>query len=151
MRRCIPNITIGLIDGLTIPFALACGLSSIIVDSKTIFISCLAILIAYSITMTAGAYLSADKQPEGNALAAALTIGISYIAGGILVAVPFYFINIPMHALSYSASMAIPALFIAGYFDSRYQAANAWAGAVRVSLTGIIAGAAAFWIAGLFR
>jgi VIT1/CCC1 family predicted Fe2+/Mn2+ transporter len=151
MNNTVRNVTIGLIDGLTIPFALAAGLSSIIVSSRTVFISCLAIIIAYSITMTIGAYMSAKKHEPGNVLSSALTVGISYVAGGLLSVCPFYFIGSPLDALKYSAVITLSILFIAGFFDSQLNNANGWAGALRVALTGAVAGAAAFGVAGLFK
>lgn len=151
MNKTVRNITIGLIDGLTVPFALAAGLSTIIASSRTVFISCLTVIIAYSITMTIGAYLSAQKHEPADALSSSLTIGLSYIAGGLLSAIPFFVVSRPVNALKYSAVITLIALFIAGYFDSRLNNVNGWKGAIRVALTGAIAGAAAFAVAGLFK
>jgi VIT1/CCC1 family predicted Fe2+/Mn2+ transporter len=145
------NITIGLIDGLTVPFALAAGLSSIIGSGHTIFVSCIAIIIAYSITMSVSAYLSAKAHEPESALSSSLTIGVSYVAGGLLSAFPFFLIEAPMHALGYSSAITLSALFIAGYLDSTFNHSNGWMGAVRVALTGAVAGGAAFSVAGLFR
>lgn len=151
MNNHVRNITIGLIDGLTIPFALAAGMSSIVDSSRTIFISCVAIVAAWSLTMTAGAYISAKKHEPAGAWPAALTIGISYIAGGCIAAAPFYFIMAPARALVYAAAIVLAALFAAGYIESRVHGANGWAGALRVALTGAAAGLAAYFVAGLFR
>jgi VIT1/CCC1 family predicted Fe2+/Mn2+ transporter len=151
MKHTIRNITIGLIDGLTIPFALAAGLSAIFISTHTIFISCIAIIIAYSITMTAGAYMSAREHEPVNVLSSALTIGGSYIAGGLLSVLPFCMMDVPMNALKYSAVITLTILFFAGYMESRLSHSNGWAGGVRVMLTGAVAGAAAYGVAGLFR
>ncbi|MBA4167011.1 MAG: VIT1/CCC1 transporter family protein [Chitinophagaceae bacterium] len=151
MNNNVRNVTIGLIDGLTIPFALAAGLSNIVLSTHTIFISCLAIIIAYSITMTIGAYMSAQKHEPVNALTSAFTIGVSYIAGGLISVFPFFIITAPGDALKYSSVTTLTALFLAGYLDSKSNNANGWTGAIRVAVTGVVAGAAAYGVAYLFR
>lgn len=145
------NMTIGLVDGLSIPFALAAGLSAIVSSSRTIAVACVAVIIAWSITMTGGAYLSAKKHEPEHALPAAIAVGAGYILGGIITALPFYFIAVPRDALKYSAVVTLVALFAAGYMDSRAHLANGWVGGIRILLTGAIAAAAAYAVAGLFR
>ena len=152
MRQFARNITIGLIDGLTIPFALAAGLSAVLVSPRIIFISCLAIIVTYSITMTVGAYMSGRRnEQENNAVKPALTVGVSYAVGGVLSVIAFLMIADVERALRYAAAATLSLLFIAGYFDSTVNGSNGWAGAFRVSLTGAAAAGAAYGVASLFR
>lgn len=56
-QHTIRNICIGLIDGLTIPLALAAGLSAVVKETLTVIIACLAVAFAGSLTMMFGGYL----------------------------------------------------------------------------------------------
>lgn len=59
--RYVSDATIGLSDGLTVPFALTAGLSAL-GDSKVVIIGGLAELIAGSISMGLGGYLGARSE-----------------------------------------------------------------------------------------
>lgn len=143
------NITIGLTDGLTIPFALAAGLSRLVSSSFNIFIACIALSIAGTITMSAGAFIEGKKYNEPSRSFA--LIGASYFLGGLVVALPYLFFTAPLTALNYTAVISLVLLFVAGYFESAVNGANAVAGAFRVMLTGAVAAFAAFAVAKLFR
>lgn len=60
----IRDIIIGLADGLTVPFALAAGLSGVIDDNSLITITGLAEIAAGSIAMGLGGYLSARSESD---------------------------------------------------------------------------------------
>ncbi|MBO9572352.1 MAG: VIT1/CCC1 transporter family protein, partial [Chitinophagaceae bacterium] len=138
------NITIGLTDGLTIPFALAAGLTSVVQSSFNIAAACISLAAAGAITMGAGSYL--EQKKSGGAehyVSAAFTISISYIIGGIVVALPYLFIAEPIEAFKYSVIISLAFLFIAGYYESKVNDVNGWAGAFRVMLTGAAAATAA--------
>ncbi len=113
------NIIIGIIDGLTIPFALATGLSDLVSSSFTIVTACIIVSIAGAITMTLSGYMEAKKYEPAHPLTAAITIGLSYIAGGLITISPYFFIDKPMYALQYSLFITLPLLFICGYYDSK--------------------------------
>src|SRR6184192_2498743 len=60
----VRDIVIGMSDGLTVPFALAAGLSGAQVANKTILIAGLAEIAAGSIAMGLGGYLAARSDAE---------------------------------------------------------------------------------------
>jgi VIT1/CCC1 family predicted Fe2+/Mn2+ transporter len=142
------NITIGLTDGLTIPFALAAGLSGLVSSSFNIAIACVALAVAGAVTMSAGAFLEGKKYNEPSRSSA--LIGLSYLVGGVIVALPYLFVPVPLSALVYTSVASLIILFIAGYYESAVNGANGWAGAIRVMLTGAVAAFAAFAVAKLF-
>lgn len=147
----VRNICIGLIDGLTIPLALAAGLSGLVTTSHTVIIACIAATVAGSLTMSMGGFMEARHYDHGRSpLASASTIGISYITGGIIVCLPYFVISDPMEALKWSAVIVLSLLFISGYVDTFIRGANSWWGGLRVLITGAAASAAAFLVAKLF-
>jgi vacuolar iron transporter family protein len=213
------DVVIGMSDGLTVPFALAAGLSGAVDASNIIVIAGIAEIAAGSIAMGLGGYLSGkmeqdhykheekreyyeiehlrereiaetmeffanigldkatqelatqqiakdekrwvdfmmkyelglDKPDPKRATKSALNIGISYIVGGIVPLSPYFFIKDASEALPYSVSATLICLFIFGYFKSKITGLNPWAGALRVTLIGALAAAAAFSIAKLFE
>jgi vacuolar iron transporter family protein len=62
--QTVRDIVIGMSDGLTVPFALAAGLSGAQVANKTILIAGLAEIAAGSIAMGLGGYLAARSDAE---------------------------------------------------------------------------------------
>ncbi|KAI6900676.1 hypothetical protein D0867_11067 [Hortaea werneckii] len=70
--RIISDATIGLSDGLTVPFALTAGLSAL-GDSKIVFYSGFAELVAGGISMGLGGYLGAKSEAEAYRAALAET------------------------------------------------------------------------------
>jgi VIT1/CCC1 family predicted Fe2+/Mn2+ transporter len=150
-QNTIRNICIGLVDGLTIPLALAAGLSSIAKESTTIVIACLATALAGSLTMTFGGYMEGKKYTSSRRpFNSALVIGLGYLAGGAIIIIPYMLIQHPPEAMPYAILIALPVLFAAGYLDSNLNGANGWTGAFRVMITGGLATLAAVLIARLF-
>ena len=212
------DIVIGMSDGLTVPFALAAGLSGAISDTNIIVIAGIAEIAAGSIAMGLGGYLSGkteqdhyknevrrehfevenlrnkeleetkeffasiglseevqerateeisqdkdrwvdfmmkyelglDKPDPKRATKSALNIGLSYIVGGVIPLAPYIFSDDNMVALKYSAIATLICLFVFGYFKSKATGINPLQGALRVSLIGAAAAAAAFGVAKLF-
>jgi VIT1/CCC1 family predicted Fe2+/Mn2+ transporter len=145
------NICIGLIDGITIPLALAAGLSNLVDSSTTIIIACMAAGVAGSLTMSFGGFVESRKyDPERKPLSSAITIGVSYLIGGLIVSFPYFFIAIPMKALQWSAGISLAELLIAGYYESSLNGSNGIQGSLRVFFTGAVAAGAAFLVAKLF-
>ena len=60
----IRDIVIGMSDGLTVPFALAAGLSSLVAQNDTIITAGLAEIIAGSIAMGLGGFLAGKTEIE---------------------------------------------------------------------------------------
>ncbi len=215
----VTDIVIGMSDGLTVPFALAAGLSGAVHDTHIIVIAGLAEIAAGSIAMGLGGYLAGkteidhynaeqkreewevDNLPEKEkeevreifaemgmsedtqrhvveemskdkakwvefmmryelglekpdakrARNSALNIGLSYVAGGMVPLLPYFFTPVPEDGLKLSACITVVCLFIFGFFKAKATGQNAWSGAVRVMLIGSIAAAAAFLIAKLLN
>ena len=150
--RSIKDVTIGLSDGLIIPFALAAGLSSVISSSSTIIIACLTAAVAGALTMTFGGYIEGKKyKTSGSPLRSALIIGSAYAMGGVIITVPYYFIGIPLSALQWSACITLTLLFATGYIENIVHNNQGWHGGVRAVTSGALVAGAAFLISGLFR
>ena len=213
------DIVIGMSDGLTVPFALAAGLSGAVASSSIIVIAGIAEICAGSIAMGLGGYLAGkteqdhyhseqkreydevenlrhreieetkeffaniglspalqqqateeiaqdkdrwvdfmmkyelglDKPDPKRATKSALNIGLSYIAGGIIPLSPYFFISNSTEALKISVVATLICLFIFGFFKSKITGINPWLGALRVTLIGAMAAAAAFGVAKLFE
>jgi VIT1/CCC1 family predicted Fe2+/Mn2+ transporter len=213
------DIVIGMSDGLTVPFALAAGLSGAVDQSSIIVIAGIAEIAAGSIAMGLGGYLAGkteqdhyssevkreydevenlrhkeieetkeffaniglspalqeqataeiaqdkdrwvdfmmkyelglDKPDPKRATKSALNIGLSYIAGGIIPLSPYFFISDSVDALKISVIATLVCLFIFGYFKSKLTGVNPLWGALKVTLIGAVAAAAAFGVAKLFE
>lgn len=213
----IRDIVIGMSDGLTVPFALAAGISGAVNTSGIVVTAGIAEIVAGSIAMGLGGFLAGktdadhyaselqreydevervpeqeklevkevfaafglseklqdevademakdkDKwvdfmmkyelgleKPEANrASRSALTIGISYVVGGIIPLSPYFFIADSQRALYYSCAITLACLFIFGYFKSKVTGQPPVAGAFKVLIIGTLAAAAAFGMAKL--
>ena len=211
------DIVIGMSDGLTVPFALAAGLSGAVDTSSIIVIAGIAEIAAGSIAMGLGGYLSGkteldhyeneqkrehyevnnlrekeieeteeffasiglsttlqkqataeiandknkwvdfmmkyelglDKPDPKRASKSAFNIGLSYIVGGIVPLLPYFFIQKASEALIYSVIATLSCLFIFGYFKSKFTGVHPVQGALKVLLIGTLAAGAAFGIAKL--
>jgi len=211
----IRDVVIGMSDGLTVPFALAAGLSGAVSSSAIIVIAGIAEIAAGSIAMGLGGYLAGkteqdhykselkreydevERVPEREkqevrdffkqiglseevqhkateeiakdkkqwvdfmmkyelgleepdpkrATKSALNIGLSYIAGGIIPLSPYFFIDDSVTALKFSVIATLICLFIFGYFKSKMTGVSPLEGALKVTMIGAIAAAAAFGIA----
>jgi VIT1/CCC1 family predicted Fe2+/Mn2+ transporter len=73
-----------------------------------------------------------------------------YIVGGIIPLSPYFFTKIPIEGFKLSAIITLVCLFIFGYFKSKVTGQPLIAGALKVTLIGALAAAAAFFIARLF-
>lgn len=213
------DVVIGMSDGLTVPFALAAGLSGAVDKSSIIIIAGIAEIAAGSIAMGLGGYLAGkteqdhyesevkreydevenlrhkeieetkdffasiglspalqdqateeiakdkdrwvgfmmkyelglDKPDPKRATKSALNIGISYILGGIIPLSPYFFIPDSTEALKISAVATLVCLFVFGYFKSKITGVHPLWGALKVTLIGALAAAAAFGVARLFE
>ncbi len=211
----ITDMVIGMSDGLTVPFALAAGLSGA-VDSNTIVITAgIAEIVAGCIAMGLGGYLAGKTEQEhyqseldreyeevenlpdremhevreifaaygideagqnliANQLAkdktkwvnfmmkyelgleepnanrarnSALTIGLAYFVGGLLPLTAYFFTATPHEGLLFSAAITTACLFIFGYFKSKVTGQPPLKGAIKVTAIGLIAAAAAYFVA----
>ncbi|MES2113222.1 MAG: VIT1/CCC1 transporter family protein [Bacteroidota bacterium] len=215
----IRDIVIGMADGLTVPFALAAGLSGAVSSSGLVVTAGVAEIVAGSIAMGLGGFLAGrteadhyqselqreydevervpeqektevmevfadfglsaslqqqiademakdkDKwvdfmmryelgleKPEPNrATKSALTIGASYVVGGIIPLSPYFFVHDAQTALYYSCAITLVCLFIFGYFKSKMTGQPAFSGALKVVIIGTLAAGAAFVMARLIN
>jgi vacuolar iron transporter family protein len=213
----VRDIVIGMSDGLTVPFALAAGLSGAVDTTAVVVTAGLAEIAAGSIAMGLGGYLAAKTDAEhyqaeqtreneeiqtvpekeadevaqvfrdyglteaqivpvvtalraepkrwvdfmmrfelgleapnpARARQSALTIALSYIAGGFIPLAPYILLNNITLALPASVGVTLVALFVFGYVKGRFTGLNPWRGGAQTVLIGGLAATAAFGIARL--
>lgn len=211
----ITDIVIGMSDGLTVPFALAAGLSGAVHSNSVIITAGIAEIVAGSIAMGLGGYLAGktaqehfqaelkreydeveflperekeevrqvfakyglneniqdmiadelakdkhkwvdfmmkyelglEKPDVNRARNSAATIGLSYIAGGLIPLTAYFFTAIPFEGLVLSSLLTVICLFLFGYFKSKVTGQPPIQGAIKVTLIGLAAAAAAFLVA----
>jgi VIT1/CCC1 family predicted Fe2+/Mn2+ transporter len=215
----VRDIVIGMSDGLTVPFALAAGLSGAHVATSVVVLAGLAEIAAGSIAMGLGGYLAArtdaehyenelqreidetrekpdeeaaevarvfqgwgltdaqiepiveaiasdekrwidfmmkfelglDRPDPRRAVTSAATIGVSYIAGGLIPLAPYFFAATLEKALVASIAVTGLALLIFGAIKARFTGIPLWRGGFQTVSIGGLAAGAAFLIARLFR
>ncbi len=213
----VRDIVIGMSDGLTVPFALAAGLSGAVDSTRVVITAGLAEIAAGSIAMGLGGYLAARTDaehyaselarenretvempaeetkevvevfeeyglPHKNAVEAAhalredpkrwvdfmmrfelglekpdpmrarssaLTIALSYVAGGLVPLSPYFVLHPMRAALVGSIVLTLLALFVFGYVKGHYTVRKPLRSAWQTAVVGGIAAAAAFAIAKL--
>jgi len=213
----VRDIVIGMADGLTVPFALAAGLSAVAV-SKTIVVAGLAEIAAGSIAMGLGGYLAAKSDAEhyaserareereiverkdderqevleilegygltpdeshpilaaferrpkvwvdwmmrfelgleepvaGRASRSAMTIAVSYIAGGMIPLTPYILVSNADSALKISVVATIVALAAFGAVKGHFTGTPMFKSGLRTAIIGGLAAGAAFGLAKLF-
>jgi vacuolar iron transporter family protein len=213
------DIVVGVSDGLTVPFALAAGLSGAVSDNSIILLAGLAEIIAGTISMGLGGYLAGqteiehyegeqrreerevreipreeedeiknileaygisaavrqqvaddlardhrkwvdfmmrfelglEKPDPRQALHSAFRIGVSYALGGLAPLLGYFFLPTPRQGLFASTLITLACLVLFGYWKARLTGQDRLKGAVRMTLTGLAAAAAAFGLARLIR
>ncbi|MCW3081032.1 VIT1/CCC1 transporter family protein [Segetibacter sp.] len=213
------DIVIGMSDGLTVPFALAAGLSGAISNTGLIVIAGLAEVAAGSIAMGLGGYLAGqtevdhynaelkreydeverlpekereevrdffeglglstevqekavqeltkdkdvwvgfmmkhelglERPDEKRAGKSAFNIGFSYIVGGLVPLLPYFFTDNTFQGLKVSAVITLICLFIFGYYKSKMTGVSPLQGGIKVMFIGAVAASAAFGIARLIE
>jgi VIT1/CCC1 family predicted Fe2+/Mn2+ transporter len=94
--------------------------------------------------------LGLEEPDPKRAQASALTIGLSYIAGGLIPLSPYFFLDKPGPALAVSVTVTLVALTVFGYIKGKFTTPHPWRSAWQTALVGALAAAAAFLIASLF-
>ena len=213
----VRDIVIGMADGLTVPFALAAGLTGAVEASRLIVIAGLAEIAAGSIAMGLGGYLAARGDAEhyrserareereiaektefergevreilesyglthaestpiltafeanpkvwvdwmmrfelgleephpGRALHSAGTIAVSYILGGLIPLAPYMVTPNARAAMHFSVYATLIALFVFGLVKGRFTGQARLRSAIRTTIIGGLAAAAAYGIARL--
>ncbi|QDD01019.1 iron transporter [Candidatus Methylopumilus planktonicus] len=213
----VRDIVIGMADGLTVPFALAAGLSAAVDSSAIIVTAGLAEVAAGSIAMGLGGYLAGktdiehydselkreaheikhlreheilevqeilseyglkgstlktvvksitsnrerwlkfmmkfelnlERPDPKRAMISASTIATSYIVGGLIPLMPYFFISDIMSALKMSVIATSIALVLFGWIKGRYTGVNQGRSAMQTLVIGALASSAAFGLAHL--
>lgn len=211
----VRDVVIGMADGLTVPFALAAGISGALTSTHVVITAGLAEIAAGSIAMGLGGYLAARsdlehfrnelrreeeeivEKPEAErqeiidifhqygvtaeeaapivtalqrkpaawrdfmmrfelgleepdpkrAIRSALTIGFSYIAGGLVPLAPYMLISHASQALFVSAAITLLALGVFGFVKGHFTGVPKLKAAFQTALVGGLAAGAAFLIA----
>ena len=211
----IRDIVIGMSDGLTVPFALAAGLSGAVDSTRVVITAGLAEIAAGSIAMGLGGYLAARTDAEHyaseraretketieipeeekrevaevfehyglpddlaktaahvmsrdrrrwidfmmrfelgleepdprRARTSALTIALSYVAGGMVPLAPYFLFPTMRTALEGSILVTLLALLLFGYVKGRFTVKKPLKSAWQTAVVGGLAAAAAFAIA----
>jgi VIT1/CCC1 family predicted Fe2+/Mn2+ transporter len=91
--------------------------------------------------------LGLEPPNPNRARNSAITIGLSYFAGGSLPLMAYFFTQTPKEGLVISAAITTLCLFIFGYFKSRLTGQHPVKGALKVTLIGLVAAAAAYFVA----
>jgi vacuolar iron transporter family protein len=211
----VRDVVIGMADGLTVPFALAAGISGALSQSHIVVTAGLAEIAAGSIAMGLGGYLAAksdaehyaserrreeieivekaeverqeivdifreygvtpeesapivkalERQPTAwrdfmmrfelgleepdprRAVASALTIGSSYVVGGLVPLAPYMLMANPKQALVISAVITLVALAVFGAVKGHFTGVARGKSALQTALVGSLAAGVAFLIA----
>ncbi|KAJ9091414.1 hypothetical protein QFC19_009124 [Naganishia cerealis] len=147
----VRDIIIGLSDGLTVPFALTAGLSSL-GSSKLVYMGGLAEIVGGAFSMGVGYFGEGmEEVPQSRLFASAFTIGASYALGGLVPLLPYFFIDKAFTALYWSIGITSIILLLFGGLKSWFTgAALGPGGVIYGALTTLLvvaaAGAASFGI-----
>lgn len=216
--KLVRDVVIGMSDGLTVPFALAAGLSGAVNSTHVVVLAGLAEIAAGSIAMGLGGYLAARgdeehyenerlreereivertkdeedeiyeifeaygvsrvesdsvlqalkrnpkawvdfmmrfelglEEPEKNRAAqSAVTIAISYVAGGFIPLLPYMVLASGFHALTFSIGITLVALMLFGGVKGRLTGAGTIRSGLQTMLIGGLAAGVAYALARAF-
>src|SRR5215211_5558207 len=127
------DIVLGMSDGLTVPFALAAGLSGAVDSTAIIIIAGIGLSKELQDKATEEIALDKDKwvkfmmkyelgldAPDPRRAAkSAFNIGTSYIVGGLVPLSPYFFVTHPIEGLKYSVIVTLICLFVFGWFKNK--------------------------------
>jgi predicted membrane protein (TIGR00267 family) len=91
--------------------------------------------------------LEMEKPAKNRAAKSASTISLSYLVGGFIPLFPYIIIHDSKTAFYLSCIVTVIALIVFGYFKSKVTKQPLIKGTLKVTLTGIVAAAAAFLLA----
>ena len=91
--------------------------------------------------------LNLEKPVANRARVSAVTIALSYLVGGFVPLFPYLITNNNQAGFNLSCTVTIIALFVFGYFKSKFTGQNLLTGTIKVAAIGIIAAGAAFLLA----
>ena len=148
----VRDVVIGMSDGLTVPFALAAGLSGAVTYGLTVEESA---PVVEALRRRPDAWidfmmrfeLGLEKPDPRRALTSALTIAGAYIAGGLIPLAPYLVLPTVRTALFLSVVVTLVALTLFGYVKGHFTGAAPARSALQTAMIGGVAAAAAFGIA----
>ena len=91
--------------------------------------------------------LKLEKPVANRATESAVTIALSYLAGGSIPLFPYIITSNNQTGFYWSCTVTIFALIVFGYFKSKFTGQNLIIGTIKVAAIGIIAAAVAFLLA----
>jgi predicted membrane protein (TIGR00267 family) len=91
--------------------------------------------------------LGLEEPDPKRALRSALTIGFSYVVGGLVPLLPYMIVGEAHRALIFSAAVTLVVLFAFGFVKGRLTGISPLRGGLQTLLTGGIAAAVAFALA----
>lgn len=91
--------------------------------------------------------LKMEKPAKNRAIKSASTIALSYLVGGFIPLFPYIIVSNSKTGFIVSCIVTIMALIIFGYLKSKVTGRPLLTGTIKVTLTGVIAAAAAFLLA----
>jgi predicted membrane protein (TIGR00267 family) len=95
--------------------------------------------------------LGLEKPDPKRATRSAFNIGLSYVVGGFIPLIPYFYVTEAVDGLKVSAIITLLCLFIFGFFKSKITGINPWSGGLKVMMIGALAASAAFSIAKLIE
>jgi vacuolar iron transporter family protein len=95
-------------------------------------------------------YKSGSDHDALKAKKSGINIAASYIIAGLIPLSPYFFMEVPLDALRMSAPLTLICLFVFGFIKNRMAGLNPWTGALRLTVVGAMAAAAAFGVARIF-
>lgn len=95
--------------------------------------------------------LGLEEPDTKRARKSAMNIGVSYIVGGLIPLLGYVFTSTPENGLRDSSIITILCLMAFGFMKSKLTGQNAFSGALRTTLIGVLAAGAAFGIAYMFN
>jgi VIT1/CCC1 family predicted Fe2+/Mn2+ transporter len=93
--------------------------------------------------------LGLEEPNPSAAKKSALTIALSYVAGGLIPLLPYMLVKTPQTALAWSSIVTLCALFAFGYFKGRFTGTDALKSALQTLSIGGLAASVAFMVARL--
>ncbi len=91
--------------------------------------------------------LGLEKPDPKRALRSALTIGLSYIAGGLIPLAPYMLVHTTGTAFVFSVVFTLAALLVFGYIKGRFTGTRPVRSALQTALIGGLAAAVAYGLA----
>ena len=93
--------------------------------------------------------LGLEQPDKKRATKSALNIGLAYVAGGLVPLMPYFLTDDVISGLLYSSILTVISLFIFGYFKTKVIGNPPIVGALRMTITGVLAAGVAYLVANL--